>query len=75
MQELLEGKIDFIGQQRAETLMRAGLMTATGVSFVIGFGLQSMSTTFMMLGVSLIIVAVGVVPGWGMYRRDGVCWS
>ncbi|KAK2461106.1 hypothetical protein APHAL10511_006885 [Amanita phalloides] len=52
MQEILEGRIDFIGQQRAEKVMRNVLVTATVVSFVAGIAMQSVGVTFWVIGAS-----------------------
>lgn len=81
---------DFIGQQRAEKLMRHGMVAATvsgwisllpladseqAVSFVVGFGMESLEATFGILAAAMTIVVLAVVPGWVMYRRDSPLWA
>ncbi|PFH49550.1 hypothetical protein AMATHDRAFT_147488 [Amanita thiersii Skay4041] len=74
LQQLTEGRIDFIGQQLVEQIVRNVLVTATVVSFILGFALQSLALTFWMLGISTVVLVLTVIPGWGMYRRHGVEW-
>ena len=72
-------------------MMRHGLVTATvsavcmctccfadcvqAVSFVVGFGMQSLQVTFGILAASVGVVGLAALPGWGVYRRDSPQWA
>ncbi|PBK98226.1 microsomal signal peptidase 12 kDa subunit [Armillaria gallica] len=72
--QLAEGKIDFEGQRLAEQMSRIYLIAATAISFIIGFALQSLQTTFILYGASVVILALIVVPPWPMFNRHAVTW-
>ncbi|KAF9005152.1 microsomal signal peptidase 12 kDa subunit-domain-containing protein [Cyathus striatus] len=74
IQELLEGKIDFVGQQQVELIARVVLIATTIVSFIVGFALQSLSVTFGIFGVSTLVLALVVVPPWPMFNKHPVKW-
>ncbi|KIL59368.1 hypothetical protein M378DRAFT_169438 [Amanita muscaria Koide BX008] len=74
LQELLDGKIDFIGQQLVENLVHYVLVIATTMSFVAGFATQSLRVTFGILGTSTLLLALVVVPPWPMFRQHQVEW-
>ncbi|KAL4254152.1 SPCS1 family protein [Abortiporus biennis] len=72
--EILEGKIDFEGQNKVEYIVRIWMTAATILSFVIGFALQSLKATFGAFSLSVILLSVLVVPPWGAYNRHPVQW-
>ncbi|KAI0795860.1 microsomal signal peptidase [Abortiporus biennis] len=72
--EILEGKIDFEGQNKVEYIVRIWMTAATILSFVIGFALQSLKATFGAFSLSVILLSVLVVPPWGSYNRHPVQW-
>lgn len=45
------------------------------MSFVVGFGMQSLEATFGILAASVGVVCLAVLPGWGVYRRDSPQWA
>ncbi|TFK70982.1 microsomal signal peptidase 12 kDa subunit [Pluteus cervinus] len=69
-----EGKIDFVGQQQVDTIVRYVLVITTILSFVVGFSLQSLSATFGIFGGSTLLLALAVIPPWPMYNRHPVQW-
>ncbi|CAL1702540.1 unnamed protein product [Somion occarium] len=74
IQSLLEGRIDFEGQKVVEKLARLTLIAVTAVSFILGFALQSLRVTFTLLGASVILLSLVVLPPWGAYNRHPVKW-
>ncbi|KAG7440977.1 uncharacterized protein BT62DRAFT_559982 [Guyanagaster necrorhizus] len=44
------------------------------ISFIIGFVLQSIHATFILYGVSVVALALIVVPPWPMFNRHAVTW-
>ncbi|KAJ7773652.1 microsomal signal peptidase [Mycena maculata] len=74
LQELTEGKIDFVGQQRVEKISRIWLIGTTYFSFMVGFGLQSLQITAAIFGVSTILLAVFALPPWPMFNRHPTQW-
>ncbi|KAF8645359.1 hypothetical protein AX16_007862 [Volvariella volvacea WC 439] len=89
LQELTEGRIDFVGQQLVDRIARIVLVAATVcdtlrgvlcshllqvVSFLAGFSLQSLRVTFSIFGGSAVLLALVVLPPWPMYNRHPVRW-
>lgn len=74
VQELLEGKIDFIGQQKADNITRFVLIATTIISFVLGFAVSSLRVTLGTFSLSTLILLAVVVPPWGMYNKHPVKW-
>lgn len=74
MQDYLEGKIDFIGQQTVDEMSRYVLVGATGVSFVVGFAMQSLSVTFGIFGAATALLLLAIIPPWPMLRQHPVMW-
>ncbi|KAJ7140052.1 microsomal signal peptidase [Mycena crocata] len=74
LQELTEGKIDFVGQQRVDQISRVWLIGSTIISFIVGFALQSLQMTFAIFGGSTLLMALLVVPPWPMFNRHPTQW-
>ncbi|KAI0071362.1 microsomal signal peptidase [Panus rudis PR-1116 ss-1] len=74
LQKLTEGRIDFEGQKKVERISRSTLVTATVLSFLIGFILQSLRVTFAIFGISAIALLIVVVPPWPAYNRHPIQW-
>ncbi|KAJ7853704.1 microsomal signal peptidase subunit [Mycena olivaceomarginata] len=74
LQDLTEGKIDFVGQQSVERISRVWLIGSTILSFIIGFALQNMQLTFGIFGVSTLLLAFTVVPPWPVFNRHPTQW-
>ncbi|KAJ6516855.1 microsomal signal peptidase [Mycena vitilis] len=74
LQELTEGKIDFVGQQQVELISRVWLIGSTILSFILGFALQNMQLTFGIFGVSTLLLVLAVVPPWPIFNRHPTQW-
>ncbi|KAH8105208.1 microsomal signal peptidase subunit [Cristinia sonorae] len=72
--EAVEGKIDFEGQKQAEYITRVALIAATILAFAVGFILQSLQVTFVILGVSSLALGLAVIPPWPVYNRHPVAF-
>jgi len=70
--KVVEGKIDFEGQKKAEYITRVSLIAAAIVSFILGFALQSLQVTFIGFGASTLLLCLVVVPQWPMYNHHPV---
>ncbi|KAJ7472032.1 microsomal signal peptidase 12kDa subunit [Mycena latifolia] len=74
LQELTEGKIDFVGQQQVDRISRIWLIGTTIISFIIGFALQSLQITFGVFGASTVLLALFAIPPWPMFNRHPTQW-
>ncbi|KAJ6632436.1 microsomal signal peptidase [Mycena sp. CBHHK59/15] len=74
LQEITEGKIDFVGQQRVDQITRIWLIGTTIISFLVGFALQSLQITFGLFGASTVVLALLVFPPWPMFNRHPTQW-
>ncbi|KAI5999070.1 microsomal signal peptidase [Pisolithus albus] len=76
LQDIFEGKIDFIGQRRVDSIARVALAACTIASFVVGYALQSLRVTMGTFALStlLVVVVCTVVPPWPVYNRHPVRW-
>ncbi|KAJ7027515.1 microsomal signal peptidase [Mycena alexandri] len=74
LQDLTEGKIDFVGQLQVEQISRIWLIGSTIISFILGFALQSMQLTFAIFGISTVLLALVIVPPWPMFNRHPTQW-
>jgi len=70
----MEGKIDFAGQNSVELISRIVLVTSMAVAFIVGFALQDMRVTFGILAVTIVALALVVLPPWPMLNRHPVKW-
>ncbi|KAJ7485067.1 microsomal signal peptidase [Mycena galericulata] len=74
LQELTEGKIDFVGQQRVDQISRVWLIGSTIISFIVGFALQSLQLTAAIFGGSTLLLALLVIPPWPMFNLHPTQW-
>ncbi|KAI6115731.1 microsomal signal peptidase [Pisolithus croceorrhizus] len=74
LQDIFEGKIDFIGQKRVDSIARVALAACTIASFAAGYVVQSLRVTMGAFALSTLLVAVMVVPPWPVYNRHPVQW-
>ncbi|KAJ7140668.1 microsomal signal peptidase subunit [Mycena epipterygia] len=74
LQQVSEGKIDFVGQHRVEQTVRIWLIGSAIISFVLGFALQSLQLTFATFGMSVVTLVLLVVPPWPMFNRHPTQW-
>ncbi|KAG6331468.1 hypothetical protein ID866_7621 [Astraeus odoratus] len=74
LQDLMEGKIDFIGQKRADDITRIAMVASVVVAFVLGFALQSLRIAVLAFAASTVLLLVAVVPPWPVYNSHPVQW-
>ncbi|KAH7886475.1 microsomal signal peptidase 12 kDa subunit [Phlebopus sp. FC_14] len=74
LQTLLEGKIDFHGQKKADDIVRIALITCSVLSFVIGFALGSLRVTMGTFALSTAALCLVVLPPWPVYNAHPVKW-
>ncbi|KAJ8597171.1 microsomal signal peptidase 12 kDa subunit, partial [Rhizopogon salebrosus TDB-379] len=74
LNELLEGRIDFKGQKRADDIVRVVLITSTFLSFVIGFTLSSLWITFSTFVLCTVALSLVVLPPWPMFNQHPAKW-
>ncbi|KAF8198292.1 microsomal signal peptidase 12kDa subunit [Mycena galopus ATCC 62051] len=74
LQDLTEGKIDFVGQRQVEQLSRVWLIGSTIISFIVGFALQNMQLTFGLFGASTVLLALVALPPWPFFNRHPTQW-
>jgi len=70
----LEARIDFEGQKVTDTIVRYVLISATIVSFIIGFAAQSLFLSCVVLGGSTGVLALVVIPPWPAYNKHPLTW-
>ncbi|KAF8128713.1 microsomal signal peptidase 12 kDa subunit [Boletus edulis] len=75
IRDLLEGKIDFHGQKKADDITRIALIAITVLSFVLGFALQSLRVMMGTFSFSTVALALVVLPPWPAYNRHPVKWQ
>ncbi|KAG8958063.1 hypothetical protein FRC00_003087 [Tulasnella sp. 408] len=74
IRSLLEGTIDFKGQQRVESLIHYWLIFTTALSFIVGLAIQDISYTFKIFFGSSGLLALVVVPPWPYLSQNPVTW-
>ncbi|OJA14647.1 hypothetical protein AZE42_02673 [Rhizopogon vesiculosus] len=74
LQELVEGRIDFNGQKKADDIVRVVLITSTLLSFVVGFTLSSLKITLSTFALSTVALSLVVLPPWPMFNKHPVKW-
>ncbi|CAE6473307.1 unnamed protein product [Rhizoctonia solani] len=74
IQAIIDGKIDFEGQELVETTMRYALTGATVFSFVAGYATQSLQVCFSSFGLVVLAVMLAFVPPWPFLNRNPPKW-
>jgi len=74
VQNLVEGKIDFEGQRLTENIKNIALIGSAIIAFLFGFLTQSLQTTFILLGFSMVMLGAIIVPPWSYYNKHPVKW-
>ncbi|CAE6435901.1 unnamed protein product [Rhizoctonia solani] len=74
IQAIIDGKIDFEGQELVETSMRYALAGATLFSFVAGYLTQSLQLCFGSFGLAVLTVMLTFVPPWPFLTRNPLKW-
>ncbi|KAF8556595.1 microsomal signal peptidase 12 kDa subunit [Imleria badia] len=73
--DLLEGKIDFYGQKKADDVVRIASIASTILSFVLGFALQSLRITMGTFALCTVVLALVVLPPWPAFNKHPVQWQ
>jgi len=73
--KLLEGRIDFYGQDAVDRWARIVLVLATVISFLAGFVTESQKLTIAIFGGTLTAVLLLAIPPWPYLKRHPVSWS
>ncbi|KAH7311163.1 microsomal signal peptidase subunit [Rhizoctonia solani] len=74
LQAIIDGKIDFEGQQLVEAWMRYALAGATLFSFIAGYATQSLQICFGSFGLAVLGVMLAFVPPWSFLNRHPLKW-
>ncbi|CAE6438549.1 unnamed protein product [Rhizoctonia solani] len=74
IQAIIDGKIDFEGQELVETSMRYALAGATAFSFIAGYATQSLQICFGSFGLTVLAVMLAFVPPWPFLNRNPPKW-
>ena len=72
--DLVEGRIDFVGQSLVENVARVTLVAGAVISFIAGFATQDIRVTFGLYGVIVLALALVVLPPWPMFNSHPVKW-
>lgn len=72
--QILNKNIDFEGQRIAEKTTHYALVILSVFSFSVGLALQSLQTTFVLFGGSVLALALVIVPPWSAYNAHPVKW-
>ncbi|EAU81683.1 hypothetical protein CC1G_02699 [Coprinopsis cinerea okayama7 len=72
--DLVEARIDFVGQNLVEQIARVVLIAGAVISFIAGFALQSLSVTFGVYGAIVAVLALVILPAWPMFNKNPVKW-
>ncbi|QRW23092.1 hypothetical protein RhiXN_08128 [Rhizoctonia solani] len=74
IQAIIDGKIDFEGQELVETTMHYALVGATAFSFVAGYVTQSLQICFGSFTLATLAVMLAFVPPWPFLNRNPLKW-
>jgi len=66
--------IDFEGQRMVEKRTHYALVIISFLSFSIGCILQSLQTTFVLFGASVLVLTFVILPPWRPYNIHPVKW-
>jgi signal peptidase complex subunit 1 len=67
---LKEGKMDFVGQHKAQRFYTIVLWVAGLVGFVYGFATQSFLKSFAVLFAAFLVCGIIVVPSWPYFNKN-----
>ncbi|PPR05028.1 hypothetical protein CVT24_010219 [Panaeolus cyanescens] len=74
LQEIPEGKIDFVAQDNVDFFAKLGLAMVTFTGFVFGIIFQDLRVSFGILGGGTVILALLLLPPWPMHNSHPVKW-
>ncbi|KAJ1644398.1 hypothetical protein J3B02_001292 [Coemansia erecta] len=68
------GRIDFQGQDLAGSLATALLALSATVSLGVGFLQKTLSMTFYVYAIGVLLTYLVVLPAWPFFKRNQVNW-
>jgi len=74
LSRILYKNIDFEGQRVTEKATHYALVIISVLSLLIGFALQSLQTTFVLFGASVLALTLVIIPPWPAYNTHPVKW-
>ena len=75
IEHLIGGKMDFVGQGRANILQNTLLYGSGVIGFFYGFITQRYLDTFRIVFAAYILAVVLTVPSWPMWNRNGLAFA
>lgn len=67
---LKEGRMDYVGQRKAQRFYTVVLWVAGLVGFVYGFLTQSFMRSFLVLFAAFLVCGLIVVPSWPYFNKN-----
>ncbi|KAI1174186.1 microsomal signal peptidase 12 kDa subunit-domain-containing protein [Nemania sp. FL0916] len=74
VRDLVDGQIDFKGQQLAENLATLLLSAVGAVSFIVGFLLQDIALALKIGLGGTALTFLAIVPAWPFFKQNPVKW-
>ncbi|ORY62865.1 microsomal signal peptidase 12 kDa subunit-domain-containing protein [Leucosporidium creatinivorum] len=74
LQQSLEGRIDFVGQERVEELTKQILWSTGALSFIVGLVLQSLKVSVGIFSLGFLGCCAVVLPSYPSYNAHPVAW-
>ena len=75
IEHLIGGKMDFVGQGRANLLHYVLLYGSGAVGFVYGFFTQRYLDTFRIIFATYVLTVLLTVPSWPIWNRNQVVFA
>lgn len=70
--ELLAGNIDFVGQEKAQFILRKLFNLLSVSSFLVGLIYQNLFYTVVVFAAGLVIAALVTIPPFGFYNKNNL---
>jgi len=74
LSQIFYKNIDFEGQRVTDQATHYALVIISVLSFLIGLALQSLQTTFVLFGASVLVLTLVIIPPWPAYNTHPVKW-
>jgi signal peptidase complex subunit 1 len=75
IEHLIGGKMDYVGQGRANILQYMLMYGSGAVAFVYGFLTQSYLNTFRIIFATYVLTVLVTVPSWPFWNRNPVIFA
>ena len=75
MEALIEGKIDFHGQDLAKKLMFISLSAVVLFSYLLGWSLRNIYFSLYAGIGGIVLTFLIMVPAWPMYNKNPIPWG